>query len=86
MFTKLHKTIVSHQKQFDSLYRVLDPHGHVSGRRRTTSVNSKDHHLGSLAEDPAEEDQIDVDDTDTEASGNEFFIDVNNNCTNVYLL
>ncbi|XP_047000975.1 chitin synthase chs-2 isoform X1 [Schistocerca americana] len=55
-------------KRLETMERVLDPSGHVTGRRRTTSVNSKDHHLGSLAEDPAEEDQIHDEDSETEAS------------------
>lgn len=50
-------------------FRVLDPHGQLTSRRRTASVNSREHHLGSLAEDPAEEDQIHDTDTETVNSG-----------------
>jgi hypothetical protein len=49
--------------------RVLDPHGQLTSRRRTASVNSRDHHLGSLAEDPAEEDQVHDTDSETVNSG-----------------
>jgi hypothetical protein len=49
--------------------RVLDPHGQLTSRRRSASVNSRDHHLVSLAEDPAEEDQIHDTDTETVNSG-----------------
>jgi hypothetical protein len=49
--------------------RVLDPHGQLTSRRRSASVNSRDHHLGSLAEDPAEEDQVHDTDSDTVNSG-----------------
>ena len=49
--------------------RVLDPHGHLTSRRRSASVNSRDHHLGSLAEDPAEEDQVRDTDSETVNSG-----------------
>jgi len=49
--------------------RVLDPHAQLTSRRRTASVNSRDHHLGSLAEDPAEEDQIRDTDSETANSG-----------------
>ncbi|CAG2066458.1 unnamed protein product, partial [Timema podura] len=47
---------------------VLDPHAHHTSRRRTTSVNSRDNHLVSLHEDPAEEDQIHDEDTETVSS------------------
>jgi hypothetical protein len=50
-------------------YRVLDPHGQLTSRRRSASVNSRDHHLGSLAEDPAEEDQVHDTDSETVNSG-----------------
>ena len=50
-------------------YRVLDPHGQLTSRRRSASVNSRDHHLGSLAEDPAEEDQVRDTDSETVNSG-----------------
>ncbi|PSN55450.1 hypothetical protein C0J52_05691 [Blattella germanica] len=56
-------------RRLETLERVLDPHGHLTSRRRTASVNSRDHHLGSLAEDPAEEDQIHDTDSETVASG-----------------
>jgi hypothetical protein len=49
--------------------RVLDPHGQLTSRRRSASVNSRDHHLGSLAEDPAEEDQVHDTDSETVNSG-----------------
>ena len=49
--------------------RVLDPHGQLTSRRRSASVNSRDHHLGSLAEDPAEEDQVHETDSETVNSG-----------------
>lgn len=58
------------------LFRVMDPHGQVIGRRRTTSASSRgDHHggLGALTEDPAEEDQLHDDNSDTistDATGN----------------
>ena len=51
------------------VFRVMDPHGQLTSRRRTASVNSRDHQLGSLAEDPAEEDQIHDSDSETVASG-----------------
>jgi hypothetical protein len=49
--------------------RVLDPHSQLTSRRRSASVNSRDHHLGSLAEDPAEEDQVHDTDSETVNSG-----------------
>lgn len=57
------------------VYRVVDPHGHVIvNRRRTTSGSSRDHHnhghhMGALAEDPAEEDQMNDDETDSVSNG-----------------
>lgn len=33
----------------------MDPHGHVSGRRRASSVGSRADHLGAIGEDPDEE-------------------------------
>ncbi|XP_063242061.1 chitin synthase chs-2 isoform X2 [Bacillus rossius redtenbacheri] len=51
-------------KRLESIERTIDPHGHHPSRRRTTSNNSRDH-LGSLHEDPAEEDQIHDDDSET---------------------
>lgn len=36
-------------KKLEMLEKTVDPHGHHS-RRRTTSTGSKDHHLGSVAE------------------------------------
>lgn len=49
----------------------MDPHGQVLGRRRTTSASSRgDHHaLGALTEDPAEEDQLHDDNSDTVSTG-----------------
>lgn len=48
----------------------MDPHGQIVNRRRTTSASSRDHHnLGALAEDPAEEDQLHDEDTDTASTG-----------------
>nr|CAD7200070.1 unnamed protein product [Timema douglasi] len=55
-------------KRLETLERVLDPHAHHTSRRRTTSVNSRDNHLVSLHEDPAEEDQIHDEDTETVSS------------------
>ncbi|KAJ8875330.1 hypothetical protein PR048_023225 [Dryococelus australis] len=44
---------------------AMDPHGHHTSRRRTISNNSRDNHLLSLHEDPAEEDQVHDDDSET---------------------
>ena len=50
-----------------SLSRVLDPHGQVTGRRRTTSINSRDH-LGSVQEEHAEENNTEDEETETTTS------------------
>ncbi|GLG95121.1 Chitin synthase 1 variant A [Gryllus bimaculatus] len=55
-------------KRLDGVERVMDPTGQITGRRRTISVHSRGDHLGSLAEDPAEEDQIHEDDSETVTS------------------
>lgn len=55
-------------KRMDGLERAIDPTGQIVGRRRTVSVHSRADHLGSLAEDPAEEDQIHDEDSDTVTS------------------
>ncbi|XP_034230764.1 chitin synthase chs-2 isoform X3 [Thrips palmi] len=52
-------------KRLQTIEQVVDPQGQHSGRRRTASAGSRDHHLGSLAEDPAEEDQLHDSDTET---------------------
>ncbi|XP_075212205.1 hyaluronan synthase-like protein kkv [Lycorma delicatula] len=59
-------------KRLDSIEKVMDPHGQLIGRRRTTSASSRgDHHggLGALTEDPAEEDQLHDDNSDTISTG-----------------
>ena len=49
--------------------RVVDPQGQHGGRRRTASAGSRDHHLGSLAEDPTEQDQLHDSDSETATTG-----------------
>uniref|UniRef100_A0A1B6CU26 chitin synthase n=1 Tax=Clastoptera arizonana TaxID=38151 RepID=A0A1B6CU26_9HEMI len=57
-------------KRLETIERVMDPHGQIIHRRRTTSASSRDHHnLSALAEDPAEEDQLHDEDTDTASTG-----------------
>ncbi|XP_054284217.1 chitin synthase chs-2-like isoform X1 [Macrosteles quadrilineatus] len=67
-------------KRLESIEKVVDPHGHVVvSRRRTTSASSRDHShghghghghgMGALAEDPAEEDQLHDDESDTGSTG-----------------
>ncbi|XP_067001404.2 chitin synthase chs-2 isoform X2 [Anabrus simplex] len=64
----IEEALNSINKRLDTVERVLDPTGHINGRRRTVSVNSRADHLGSLAEDPAEEDQIHDEDSETVTS------------------
>lgn len=41
-----------------SWYRAVDPHAHVSGRRRTSSVGTRTNDaLGAIGEDPAEDEE-----------------------------
>ncbi|XP_053696809.1 chitin synthase chs-2 [Sabethes cyaneus] len=45
-------------KKIDVLEKHVDPHAHHT-RKRTASAGSKDHHLGSVAEDTEDEDESD---------------------------
>nr|XP_018916999.1 PREDICTED: uncharacterized protein LOC109044007 isoform X3 [Bemisia tabaci] len=49
-------------KRLDVIERVIDPQNQLIIRRRTISCSSRDHGLGPVGEDPAEEDQIHNDD------------------------
>lgn len=52
-------------KRLQTIEVAVDPQGQHGGRRRTASAGSRDHHLGSLAEDPSAEDQLNDSDSDT---------------------
>lgn len=52
-------------KRLQVIEQAVDPQGQHAGRRRTASAGSRDHHLGSLAEDPSEEDQLNDSDSET---------------------
>lgn len=54
--THIADSLGSIQKRLENLERTLDPHGHANHhRRRTTSGGSKEHTLGSVAEDDESE-------------------------------
>ncbi|KAI4504800.1 hypothetical protein M0802_000350 [Mischocyttarus mexicanus] len=45
-------------KRLETIERAIDPHGHVSGRRRTSSVGNRTNDaLGAIGEDPAEDEE-----------------------------
>ncbi|KAK3909060.1 Chitin synthase chs-2 [Frankliniella fusca] len=52
-------------KRLQNIEQVVDPQGQHGGRRRTASAGSRDHHLGSLAEEHSEEDHLNDSDSDT---------------------
>ncbi|XP_051174656.1 chitin synthase chs-2-like isoform X2 [Leptopilina boulardi] len=57
-------------KRLDTIEKAVDPHAHISGRRRASSVGSRTaDHLGAIGEDPAEDDGRDSE-TETVASQN----------------
>lgn len=51
-------------KKIENLEKHIDPHGHHT-RKRTASAGSRDHHLGSVAEDSEEEDEQSDSETST---------------------
>ncbi|XP_046403163.1 chitin synthase chs-2 isoform X1 [Ischnura elegans] len=54
-------------KRLETIERVVDPHGHITGRRRSNSRSgNSDHHLGALAEENSRDDNsIDNDNSDS---------------------
>ncbi|XP_014616657.1 PREDICTED: uncharacterized protein LOC106793893 [Polistes canadensis] len=45
-------------KRLENIERTIDPHGHVSGRRRTSSIGGHTNDvLGAIGEDPAEDEE-----------------------------
>nr|AFM38193.1 chitin synthase [Anasa tristis] len=65
---RIAETLEGLDKRLDSIEKIVDPHSHVSGRKRTASASSKDHNLVALTEEPAEEDK-DSEDSDTASTG-----------------
>ncbi|XP_062565710.1 chitin synthase chs-2 isoform X3 [Armigeres subalbatus] len=51
-------------KKIENLEKHIDPHGHHT-RKRTASAGSRDHHLGSVAEDSEEDDEQSDSETST---------------------
>ncbi|ETN60018.1 chitin synthase [Anopheles darlingi] len=51
-------------KKIENLEKHIDPHGHHT-RKRTASAGSKDHHLGSVAEDTEDDDEDEESETST---------------------
>nr|ADR73029.1 chitin synthase [Laodelphax striatellus] len=66
---RIAESLEAMEKRLDTMEKVMDPNCQLISRRRTTSASSRgDHHGGALhalTEDPAEEDQMHDDNSDT---------------------
>jgi chitin synthase len=65
------ESLTTIQKKMEALERAVDPHGHHT-RKRTQSQSSKDHHLGSVAEESDESDESDSDSSTLQRNERDF--------------